>query len=104
MGAAVYAITGSLTLGLWLITHGLWIKALRQANGSRPFIGLTVAVAWIMTALSVTMVVSTVVSQPDSDTEYILGYIYMLCSLAVCISMWHLHYAIQQIAKRLPRE
>ncbi len=101
---ALYLGASVLTLGVWLVTHVLWIKSLYAANGSRPFIALTVTVAWIMTTMSAVLVATMVVHPPHDGLEQATGYVYMLCALAVCLAMWHLHHELGRLITRLPHE
>lgn len=96
MIAFLYIAVSLGVLAVWIWTQATWMRMLRDANGTRPFITLTVGIGWIVTGLSAIFAGIAVAIDFDA-LAYVLGTLHAVGSISVCLLMWRLHYRLHQV-------
>lgn len=87
----LYVVLSLFTCGAWTYTQATWLRWLAQANGTRPFIMLTLGVGWVMFGLSVALAIVALVASPLHMAHLSFGILFNCGALVICSLTWSLH-------------
>lgn len=99
MHAVAYGVLGVITLGLWVATQITWLRWLRHANGTRPFIALTLNIGLLSSIEALIFVLLIFNGTPSTSAGWVAGVAYRLVSIFICGLMWELHRRLHDFVR-----